>query len=126
MILYLGLIFPSNSATANGKTYNFWDVGHMVYFLCIFVVSSVLLKRTNNHTLFGTILLALSATSFFWVLKLESRFMKTSDVYDIWDEWLSSPTAWFGSIVVISSVWTIDPILKMTYETICSFCCRRG
>ena len=68
MVLFIGIYFPSNSPTPNGKNYFFWDAGHFVYFLCIFLVSAVLLKKTNNHNVFGSILLFLSATSFFWVL----------------------------------------------------------
>ena len=72
MIVFFGIIFPSTSPLPNGKTYNFWSAGHFAYYLCIFVVSAVLLKRTNNHNWFGTFLLIASATSFFWVLYIES------------------------------------------------------
>ena len=72
MVLYFGLIFPCNTLTASGKDYFFWDGGHFVYMLCIFLVSFVLLKMTNNHTVFGSILLFLSASSFFWVFYLET------------------------------------------------------
>ena len=106
-------------------TYNFWDGGHFVYFLCIFLVSNVLLKRTNNHNFFGTLLLFLSATSFFWVFWIECKYLKDSDVYDIWNSWISSPTAWLGSLIVLLSVWTIDPIILTIFEKACLCCCRQ-
>ena len=115
MCLALGLVLPCWTETANGKSYNFWDGGHFVYFLCIFLVSNVLLKRTNNHTFFGTLLLFLSATSFFWVFWLECKYFKDSDIYDIWDSWISSPTAWFGCLVALTSIWTLDPILLLSF-----------
>ena len=124
MVLFFGIVFPCGNELANGMTYNFWDGGHFVYFLCIFLVSNVLLKRTNNHTLFGTLLLLASATSFFWVFYLECKFLGTSDVYDIWKSFNSSGTAWIGSLFVLTSIWTVDPILMLTYETIVDCCCR--
>lgn len=38
---------------------------------------------------------------------------------------MSSPVAWIGSMLVITSIWTIDPILRMTYEQIGDSVCRR-
>jgi len=125
MVLFLGMYFPSNSPTPNGKDYFFWDGGHFVYFLCIFLVSGVLLKRMNNYNAFGVGLLFVSATSFFWVLYLECEFLKTSVVYAIWISFLSSPTAWLGSILVLTSLWTIDPMVSLTYEKLCDCCCRK-
>lgn len=124
MILVFGLVFSCDTVVPNGKTYNFWDGGHFVYFLCIFLVSAVLLKRINNHTIFGTILIGVSATSFFWILFMETKLFKTSDVYAMWSSFISSPTAWLGSIFVLTSIWTIDPMLSMMYEFMYNLCCR--
>jgi len=47
------------SPVADGKTFNFWAGGHIVYFECILLANMVLLRQTHNFTGWNELLIFL-------------------------------------------------------------------
>lgn len=111
VILALCLIqaqWPSTSMTPSGHTIDFWSSGNFVYAACVLVVNLVLLKMHHNLTGYGEALLLSNALSVFLVVWLENLFPFFTVLYRLWEEFVSSPAAWLGLLLVLSSVWTTE------------------
>jgi len=88
------------SPVADGKTFNFWAGGHVVYFECVLLVNLVLLRQTHNFTGWNELLIFLQVSSFFWLVYLDSILLKGPIMY-FFDEYWSSKTAWLGVLFVV-------------------------
>ena len=54
IVLFIGMVFTQESFTAaDGRSYNFWASGHVVYFECVLLANLVLLRWTHNFTGWG-------------------------------------------------------------------------
>ena len=88
------------SPVADGKTFNFWAGGHVVYFECVLLVNMVLLRQTHNFTGWNELLIFLQVSSFFWLVYLDSILLKGPIMYFFYEYW-SSKTAWLGVLFVV-------------------------
>ena len=87
------------SPVSDGKTFNFWAGGHIVYFECVLTANFILLRSTHNFTGWCELLIFLQVTSFFWLLYLDSIWL-TSPISYFFDEFFGSLTAWLGVLFV--------------------------
>jgi len=102
LILFVGLVFTQESATASGKTYSFWAGGHIVYFECVLIANLVLLRYSHNLTGWGELLIFLQVTSFFWIVYVDTIMFPTGVIAYFSDEFYSSWTAWLGCFLLAS------------------------
>ena len=93
---------------SSGRTVDFWSTGHMCYAACVFIANLVLLRKHHNITGYGEALLLACALSFFATVWLESFYPFFTVLYKLWDEFIASPSAWFGFFLACASLWTID------------------
>jgi len=87
-----------------------------VYFICIFLANLTLLKLHNNLTGWGELLMFLCASSYFWLVAIESQIPAFSSVYKFMAESVSSYSAWLGALLCFASVFTIDVMLTSVKE----------
>jgi len=99
IILFIGLVITQMSPVSDGKTFNFWAGGHIVYFECVLTANFILLRSTHNFTGWCELLIFLQVTSFFWLLYLDSIWL-TSPISYFFDEFFGSLTAWLGVLFV--------------------------
>jgi hypothetical protein len=65
----------------------------------------------HNWTGWGETLMLLAAGTYFAIAYIESQFTMFPIVYKFWNESISSPSAWFGAILSICTLFTLDHIL---------------
>jgi Flp pilus assembly pilin Flp len=75
-----------------------------------------LLRMHHNWTGWGEGLLFLAATSYFLIAYIESQYTMFPVVYKFWEESVSSPSAWYGAILSICSLCTVDYIVMRTIK----------
>lgn len=114
IVLFVGMVFTQLSAVADGKTYNFWASGHMVYLECVLLANFVMLRATHNWTFWGELFLFVQVLSFFVFLYLDSVWF-TNPIAHFFDEYFSSKTAWLGCFLVIATIY-IEKACLDAYE----------
>ena len=109
-LMVLSCVFYTSEDTLvpDGKTFNFWAGGHHVYMNCVLLANLIILKMQHNITGFNLFIIGGQIISFFVLLWYFQHELQTDVTYRFMDEFVSSPTAWLGSILCVSSFWTID------------------
>ena len=112
MILAVVFYTAEDTAVVDGKTYNFWAGGHMVYMNCVILANFIILKMQHAFHVFNFVIIAGQIISFFVLLWYFQFALTTDPLYKFMDEFIASPTAWLGSLFCVTSFWTIDEMLK--------------
>ena len=73
----------------------------------------VLLNMFNNFTVWGELLLLSNAFFCFVVTAVEGQISFFTVLYKIWDEFVASPAAWLGFILLLTTCWLIEHIGKI-------------
>ena len=110
MILFLCFILPCLTLLPDGHTFEFWAGGHHVYFICIIFANIIVLKLQNTYSGLNETIMILHIACYVGSLYVWSEYMKFSVIYGFWDEWVTCWTAWFGIIMCVLSLWTLDEI----------------
>ena len=85
-----------------------------------------LLKMHNNWTGWGEAIMFSQSFTYFPFIYLESQYAMFPDVYHFMQESVSSGSAWLGAFYALSSIVTIDPLLKTIWSLIRgSNCCKK-
>jgi hypothetical protein len=71
---------------------------------------------SHNHVFYFPYWIVLSATSFFWILAIDSNIASFWQTYQITDIFFSSIIATFGVIFCLTSIWWFEKTPKMLYK----------
>lgn len=74
----------------------------------------MLLRASHNHTGWTELIMFSQVTSFFWILYLDSVIFVYGPVAYIYDELMSSWTAWLGCLFAASTIF----IEKSAYDAV--------
>lgn len=90
-----------------GRDFDFWCGGHTIYGAVVVIVNMTLVKLFNAYSVIDVGLILLSVSSFWITVWLLSRFPLSHELYHIWDELVSSASAWFGLFICGCWVFTV-------------------
>ena len=122
MVIAWAFYCPEDTILEDGKTIDFWTGGHHVYMNCVLLVNLIIIKMSHNFTGFNLVIIGGQITSFFALLYYFQSELQTDVIYQFWDEFISSKTAWLGGFLAVSSLWTIDKMfhsMRMSIRTCC-------
>ena len=95
----------------DGKTYDLWAGGHVVYGMCVMAANRVLLQMKNYWTGYGMVIMFLQWVSFYASVWLDTILFETNVIYQFNNGFLMNGRAWMGNIGVFLVVMMIDPQL---------------
>ena len=95
----------------DGKTYDLWAGGHVVYGMCIMVANLVLLQMKNNWTGYGAGMMFLQWVFYYFSLWLDTILFDTNVIYQFNNGFLMNGRAWVANVGVFLVVMMIDPQL---------------
>ena len=110
-ILFVGMVFTQESQTPSGRPYSFWAGGHVVYFMCVLIANLVLIRGTNNYTIWGELFVLVQLISFPVIVYLDSIMLTNGVIAYFFDEFLASWTAWLGVIFIAASLFIENAIV---------------
>lgn len=90
----------------------FWYSGTACYALVVIVVNLYILKRTHNHTVWGSALISLSVISFFIVLYLENLLPMFDPVYGIFPYIMGDLKFYFVVAIAVWYCWGQDLVME--------------
>lgn len=70
----------------------------------------------HNLTGWGEGLMFLVSITYFPIAAIESQVPAFPIVYKFWEESISSPTAWYGAILSICTLYTVDIMLVSLFN----------
>jgi magnesium-transporting ATPase (P-type) len=111
IILYIVAFYAilyNQSKQSDGKDFDIWLGGHLVYGCCIFMVNILILHKISNYTGWGEILVAVMIMAFFTILYLESLFNFFPQVYYLFDTMFIQPLVWLIILLIICICSTIE------------------
>jgi len=108
MVISCVFYTAEDTITPEGKTFNFWAGGHHVYMNCVLLANLIIIKMMHNITGFNLVIIGAQIASYFVILYYFQMTLQTDVIYRFADEYVSSPAAWLGSILCITSFWTVD------------------
>ena len=119
MVLVFCLMLPDESPVPNGKQYSMWPGGMMIFFATVLIANTVWLRMVNNAAFWGELFCFLQTTAYLWFTYLWSILITTSVIYYFWSIYVSSPVAWLGLLLCVSTVGLTDYIAKEVWYSTC-------
>ena len=110
-ILFAVFVTSEDTVLPDGKTFNFWAGGHHVFMNCVLMSNIIILKMQHMFTGYNLFICCAQVACFFVAMFYFQHEIQTDPIYMFMEEFLASPAAWLGSIIVVSSFWTIDTML---------------
>lgn len=89
-----------------------------MFWVCLFIVNLTLLRMQHNWTGWSEFFIFGCALHYFAIAAILSTSKSFPIVYKFWDESTSSPSAWYGAILSICTLYTIDYMAAYTLRKI--------
>ena len=100
---------------SRGYTGCFWESATLVYAIVVIVANLFILQRTNTHTVWSTLLIALSIASFFVCFWFENLFFFFYDVWSVFPELMGNFKTY--TIIVVACLFTMgQDAIKSRYK----------
>ena len=108
MVIDMFVFFALNGTAIDdirGHTGGFWESATLVYAIVVIVANLFILQRTNTHTVWSTLLIALSIASFFIAFWFENLFFFFYDVWAIFPQLMGNFKTY--TIIVVLILFTM-------------------
>jgi magnesium-transporting ATPase (P-type) len=107
VILFLGMICTQMEGP-DGKTFDFWSGGHVIYGMTIMYSNVVLLQMTNNWTGWGEFLIIGQWLSYYPFLWGDAFIDPKNVVYQFFQIWFENPYHWGCNLAAFAMVTFVD------------------